>query len=398
MGSYIHLRDREFYEDIYDRHTVEDARRDMVYYDKFFKEVKSNLDEGDTIDRPGNAVILNLFYMQTVGFELIQRYENREHYIDNWMATDQAKDDRIASAKLLEEPLCHHCNKQGLRIIDKSLMRRKDNAKHSDDEEVLFMLHCRHCDKNSAYWEDGSAWRVKPERCPKCRSEVSSKTTKNKKALIFTYTCSSCGHIYKDKIDLHKDVKKPDPNFDKDRAHFGLLDKEFRDHLFAIKKGFEDMARFGKEHKDKEDNKHIYDAINELKKPKIAELSNLLNEALRKASYIEFSLDKPEIGKDVVVGFNCLDDKSDRSDRDSEKTLKKTINSALNDTNWRLMSDGIRYRLGYLSGRIRAYEHEEDLKKLVERNTSLQKKAKQNKSVKTPNQTLETPDGKKIIL
>jgi len=46
--------------------------------------------------------------------------------------------------------------------------------------------------------------------------------------------------------------------------------------------------------------------------------------------------------------------------------LQKLIDKALIDTNWRLMSDGVSYRLGYLSGRLRACESEEDLKKLVE--------------------------------
>ena len=122
-----------------------------------------------------------------------------------------------------------------------------------------------------------------------------------------------------------------------------------------------------KEIKEKEDNKHIYDAVAELKKSKIAELTELLSPALEKAGYIEFSLDKPEIGKDVFVGFNCLDSKTEREDYDSRKTLKKLIDKTLANTNWRLMTDGISYRLGYLTGRLRAYEQEEDLLKLVKR-------------------------------
>jgi hypothetical protein len=102
----------------------------------------------------------------------------------------------------------------------------------------------------------------------------------------------------------------------------------------------------------------------------------ILAPTLEKAGYIEFSLDKPEVGRDVFVGFSCLDSKSDRGDYDSEKTLKKTIEKALVDTNWRLMSDGIHYRLGYLSGRLRAYEQEEDLKKLVMKSRNLKAKQK----------------------
>jgi hypothetical protein len=169
--------------------------------------------------------------------------------------------------------------------------------------------------------------------------------------------------------------------------------------LFAIRKGFEDMARLGKEMKEKQDNKHIYDAVKEMKKLKIAELIPLLSEPLEKAGYIEFNLDKPEMGRDVYVGFSCLDSKSDREDYDSRKTLKKLVDKTLESTNWRLMSDGISYRLGYLNGRIRAYESEEDLKKLVMKSKSLKKKQTSSKATdESDGRTLKAPDGTEIIL
>lgn len=136
-----------------------------------------------------------------------------------------------------------------------------------------------------------------------------------------------------------------------------------------------------------------------MKKPKIAELIPLLSEPLEKEGYIEFHLDKPEMGRDVYVGFSCLDSRSDRKDHDSRKTLKKLVDSALEDTNWRLMSDGISYRLGYLNGRLRAYEREEDLKKLVGRDikTGKLKKPDTPKRDSGP-QKLKAPDGTDIIL
>jgi hypothetical protein len=45
--------------------------------------------------------------------------------------------------------------------------------------------------------------------------------------------------------------------------------------------------------------------------------------------------------------------------------LKKVLKESLKETNWRLMTDGVDYRLGMLSGRLRAYEREEDLLGLV---------------------------------
>lgn len=395
---YVHLKERQYYEDIYDRHTVEDARRDIVYYDKFYIELESKLDKDDTIDRPGNTVILNAFYMQAVGLELLHRYENREQYINEWMAKDQAKDDQIAAARLTEEPYCQHCSKKGLRIIDKSLMHRGDTYNIGDPEEVLFMLRCPHCEKNSAFWEDGKIWGIKPTLCPKCNSETTHTTTESKKAITITYTCLSCKHSFKEKMNFSEKVEKPDPDFEKDRAHFCLWDKEFREHLFATRKGFEDMARLGKEFKEKEDNKHIYDAIKEIKKPKIAELTPLLSEALEKAGYIEFHLDKPEVGKNVFIDFSCLDSKSDREDYSSRKTLKKLVDETLIDTNWRLMSDGISYRLGYLNGRLRAYEREEDLKELVIKSGRLKLKRAGIKKDKKQVYTIKSKDGETIIL
>lgn len=397
---YIHLKDRQYYEDIYDRHTVEWARRDTVYYDNFHDEMKRNLPKGEKLDKPGNAFALNLFYMQVIGNDLLRRYEERESSIAEWMARDRVKDEQLTEARLTSEPTCRHCDKQGLRLIDKMLIHRADHYDSNEPEEVLFILHCSHCEKNTAVWQDGTVWTPKPTCCPKCSAIMTEKTTTTKKATVFTYTCSSCSHTYKDKLDSSKkEEEKPDPNFDKDREHYCLHDPEFRERLFKMRHDFEEMARLGKEFKEKEDNKYIYDAMKEMKKPKIAELDTLLAPALEKAGYIEFSLDKPEIGKDVFVGFNCLDGKSDRNDRDSEKTLKKTVEKALQDTNWRLMSDGISYRLGYLNGRLRAYEREEDLKKLVGRDikTGKLKKPDTPKSDSSP-RTLKAPDGTDIIL
>lgn len=237
-----------------------------------------------------------------------------------------------------------------------------------EPEEVLFMLKCTECSKNTAVWEDGSALEHRKTDCPKCKNVMDEKDTRKGKVLTTTYTCTSCGYGYKDKLDLnHKKEVEPDPDFETDKALYCLHDEKIRQELRDAKWRYDEMARLGKEMKEKEDNKHIYDAVAELKKPKIAELVPLLAPALEKAGYIEFTLDKPEIGKDVFIGFSCLDSKGQRSDYDSQKDLQKVIKSTLLTTNWRLMSDGISYRLGYLNGRLRAYEQEKDLIKLVEK-------------------------------
>lgn len=360
----VHLKEREYYEDLYDRITVEWGRRNTEtfneLYDKFFEIMP---------DEPRNshrAVLhLNLIYMLFVGNELLDRYDKRDDDIREMMAKDEAKDQQIAGARLTAEPLCRHCQATGLRLTDKMLCHRDS---FDEPEEVLFFLKCPKCQKNSAVWSDGNLVEPKKALCPKCSTVMNEKDDRKGKVITTTYTCFSCGHQYKDKLDFTPKKEKTDPSFETDRALFGLHDEKVRQELRDAKWRYEEMARFGKEWKEKQENKHVYDAIAELKKPKIAELTPILRPKLEKAGYVELSLDKPEIGKIAYVSFSCLDSKSDREDYDSRKTLQATIRKALSSTNWRLTSDGISYRLGYLAGKLRAYEEEDELKKLVIKN------------------------------
>ncbi len=71
------------------------------------------------------------------------------------------------------------------------------------------------------------------------------------------------------------------------------------------------------------------------------------------------------MGKYVIVPFTVQDAKSDRKEYDSTNTLRKLIKKTLENTNWRLMTEGASYRLGYLHGRLKGYEREEDLVEIV---------------------------------
>ncbi len=61
------------------------------------------------------------------------------------------------------------------------------------------------------------------------------------------------------------------------------------------------------------------------------------------------------------------------------------------------MSDGIHYRLGYLNGRVRAYEREEDLKSLVIKDRKLKPKRQADKPEDNDG-SLRGKNGEKIIL
>ncbi|PIP87306.1 hypothetical protein COW81_01140, partial [Candidatus Campbellbacteria bacterium CG22_combo_CG10-13_8_21_14_all_36_13] len=126
------------------------------------------------------------------------------------------------------------------------------------------------------------------------------------------------------------------------------------------------VQKFLKEHEEKEKHKDDYDKVAKLKKLTVVELETLLAPVFEKEGYVKLQFGTPDMDKDLFMPFTVYDTKSDRRDRESSLALQKIARVALTDTNWRLMSDGISYRSGILTGRLRAYEREEDLLKLVQ--------------------------------
>ena len=102
-----------------------------------------------------------------------------------------------------------------------------------------------------------------------------------------------------------------------------------------------------------------------IKKLTIVELEKLLNDTIIQQNYIKLILSQPEFGKQLIVGFTVQDGNSTRKGMESEYDFKRVVKQALEGTNWRLMNEGVIYRLGYLQGRLKAYETEEDLLSLV---------------------------------
>lgn len=399
-----YLQDRNHYEDRYDDITIGICRQQERICSDAYREAKQKLKllTGKDKDKDPEQELLkvfNLHYCLMVEWRAGERWEEREQEIQNMMGGDQSKDQQLAEARLTPEPSCMHCGKTGLRIISKDLMHRGEHYKFDDPEEVLIMLECPACEKRSAFWQDCTPWERRAAECPKCSAPMQETSKRSNKSIVTSYNCPTCNHSYKDTLNLSapkKEKDPPDPNYEEDKARFCLTDEKGKEYLTA-KRNLEQFKSVMSDVQEHEDNKHIYDAMKEVKKPKIAELNTILSPELEKADFTEFSLGKPEVEKDVTVEFNCLDSKPDRSDRDSRKLLAKTIDDALEDTNWRLAGKSIDYRLGYLTGRLRAYEREEDIRNLVIKTQSLTEK--KSLSRKNDNEWAMTDsEGRKIIL
>lgn len=362
---YTYLREPQHYEDRYDESTVEICRRGERVVNQSFAEMQKKLPAKELKQHmPGWYLQYSILYFSLVEMPATLRVTEREETIIKWMKQDEEKDHRLAHASIAGGTYCRSCGKNML-VISKDYMHREG---HKEDD-VLLMFECEACNKRKAFWQDGAEWEGAQIKCKKCGGNVKSIHTTKGKVLTTTMTCAKCGHVETDVMDFSKDPVKEeeptDPYYELDRKRF-VFDS---DMIFKCQQKAQHLERLQKLHAttaDRVEHVNIYDAGKAVTKLKIAQLSELLSPVVSKKQYSDLKLGQPQLGREVSLDFNCLDAKDDREEYQSKKDLKKLIEKTLIDTNWRLMSDGVSYRLGYLSGRLRAYETEEDIRKLVE--------------------------------
>ena len=354
--SYQYLKDYTYYSELYDKLTIDDCE----YWENQKDVIIENPKTEKEIEKQNKIVVTNMAVELSLWFEKGERYLKKEEAIRQWMDRDRVKDEKLENAIEPKGIRCLQCSLPNMNCISRDLM-----TDSHDKEEVLFMFQCDKCNKRRAYWENGTEWKPKPILCPKCKNEMDSTHTKKDNGVETTCSCQKCGYKETDFIDFNKKEDAIDPDFEMKRKKYCLSEEEGRKYA-SEKINLEQMAEFGKKWKEKEDNKELHDAIAEIKKLTVFELQNLLAPICEKAGYIKLEFEKPELQKDVTLGFSLQDSKSGRSEWDSIHELQKLIRNTLNGTNWRLMNDGINYRLGFLQGRLKGVEGEENLRKLIE--------------------------------
>lgn len=336
------LKSETFYNDLYDRMTVEDCRG----FEKRFVEGKDLPKINGKPMPPENQESLKKALVTIpLYIKKGQHYENKSETIRKWQQRDKEKDEKIENAKAPDGVMCLKCGKE-MTCTMKEL--------HDDDsgeEQVLFSFRCLDCNKIRMIYESGREFVPKPMLCQKCRTEMTHRSSRRNQVVESVYNCPKCEHQEIFTVDLAEKEPAIDKDFEADRKRFCLTDEEggnFISGMMNLERVDELMKKVEKKEKE-----------GEIRYLNITEVEKLLVEALEKEDYYNFKLDSPEFNKDVFVGFTAQDKKTDRQEYDSKQGLKKLIEKTLVGTNWKLMSEGIDYRLGFLGGRIRGSEKRE---------------------------------------
>jgi hypothetical protein len=351
-----HLKPYQYYSDLYDKFTVEHCRG----LEKIDYEVKLPKYKGKEIPKENQPGVIGAFSKMHMFFETGERYLEKSKRISEWMERDKKYDELYEEAKAPENITCLTCGR--LMFVESKYLDFGDKNKR---DRVMFFYDCPLKHKPMrVFYDDGEERRSEPHLCPKCNSNFNEEAKREKDIIYITYTCIKCGFIEETNLDLTPKKEKIDPDFIRDRNRFCLSEADGQKYIEG-KANIENLGKLIDSFKEKEKNKDLYNKVAKLKKLKIIELEKLLAPILESNSYVRLQFQTPEVGKDVFVPFIVYDSKSERTEYDSKHNLQKLLKNNLENTNWRLMSDGVNYRLGMLEGRLRAYEKEEDLVKLI---------------------------------
>lgn len=353
----MYLKEESYYADLYDLLTVQDCLRAIEFWEKRSNDKKDmpDADKAKVIDLGLN---LELYHIKG------ERYRSRSSSIREWMEKDRKREESVEKAQEPQNIRCPNC-------FEKMNLMLKDLYEFSgESSRVLFFFECPSCKKRKGIFEDGQVYASKPGYCPKCKKEVNASHKKEGNVITTIRNCPACGFSDTEVDDYDKSQAEREERqrqdqalLKKHRTEFCLSPKEGEEYFESVRR-LETLRELLLKAKQKQTDPD-YQKVAKLKKFKIIDLEQFLSEILGKEKYVKLSFEKPNIDKHIIVPFSAQDADSSQEERNSVYKLQRLIKKALEGTNWRLMSEGISCRLGYLSGRLKGYEDEDDLLKMV---------------------------------
>ncbi len=334
----IYSKDRSYYEDLYDKSTVEWG---LWHENYWLNEAKA--ENGKKLPEE----MAKRFCDFELYFYTGERYENRETYINKWIERDRRKDDVFECAPI-PEANCFICE-ESMELVYKDLR----DGKRKNEYSVEFIFRCKDCKVSSTFGVRGREDRI-PWQCPDCKRRLKIKNIRKGKKITTKEHCDFCGYNHEDTLDLDfKPTREKAPTkaeikkFREDKLRFCLSDKEGMKYLES-KRAMEQL-------------KKICGGIdNNDRKPKAEELSvkqaqGDLKKVLKQNACENITFADPDTDRDVILKFKAIDSKS-RCSYDARRDIKKAIRTKFKGTNWTLMSEGIGFKLGILTGRLRGKE------------------------------------------
>lgn len=338
-----HLKDDAYYNDLYDRQTVESCLR--------FERTAFQYEGAEKLSQDVKNRILRL----SLYFKTGDRYKCKQEIIQKWKEQDKTYDQQYENAVEPQDVRCKFC-KEPMKLFDKRL----NIGIRKELTLVQFSYRCKECRVGRYFYDNGKIEDRIPWKCPACSRRIKVQHKRKANKIYTKEICNYCNYKQEDILDLSKRsepkkklTKEEMIQFEKDRDRFCLSDEKGREYMKSIER-IQSLSVLSKGIK----NKKKVDAENpKVKDLTIPQLETMLRKELVKNGFAKLSFSEPRMAREVDIDFRVYD-KTDRSEDDSRKKLKKLLKILFKHTNWKLMSDGVHYRLGTVTGRLKALERE----------------------------------------
>lgn len=345
--------DQEYIDD-YDRYTIkwlkelEKESKVPIYYSKDLE----NIPESEKIPSWHWGDPLSKYNHFTFFFNsAIKRAQDREESILTRKHADENKDRLIINTPV---PRYIKCNKCSTEMFHETYLFKEN------DTVLLFVFSCpnKHSPKKVLYPDGIREWIFKISSCDKCGGELNSITEENGHTLRFIDTCKGCGKTSTSEYTIEPDQPITEEDLKKYCTDWKGR-RSFEQDLEAINDFMEGHKE--RESKKKENEDYGVDKIERINVPPLEKRLEKISEEL---GFIKFKFESTSTKGIVIVSFSAQDP-SVRKEKESITELTSAIKKVLLPTNWRLMSDGVDYRLGVLTGRLKAFEDDEGLLKIA---------------------------------
>ncbi len=168
-------KDNQFYEDRYDRFTIE-----------ALKKLEKEIDHSNK--RPLDKARINYNDHGAI-------YDQKKTWtVENWKREDEQKDSIIERYNPPPNRDCKACNVR---------MHFEDYMFLDNNYEVIFIYNCpKNKEHRKLYFNNGVEYIPKKRKCEICGGQLTTTKKRNKSSLVLIDKCNNCGNATKDEFDV----------------------------------------------------------------------------------------------------------------------------------------------------------------------------------------------------